>query len=183
MNSPNGNASLQLAVAMAIAMIGAAAFVRSQASVVPMDVKPGLWMVTDITQGSSGSGMGPDTSGMSDAEKKMAASMMKNFQQAQQAPHKDEICIAKDQGAKPVFQPVFPENPKCKRELVKGTADSQDSTFDCAGSTPRAGTLHVDRDTDETAHGTGTIDMKTMNATFNFTFTAKWLRAECGKTK
>jgi hypothetical protein len=182
MNTPAGNASLQLAVAMAIAALGAAAFVRSQASVVPMDIKPGLWMVTDVIQGGGGGSPAmPDTSGMSDAEKKMAASMMNKMQQAQ-APHKDEICIAKDQGTKPVFQPDFPENPKCKRTAVKGSADSQDSTFDCPGSTPRSGTLHVDRDTDETAHGTGTIDMKSMNASYNFTLTAKWLRAEC-KTK
>lgn len=182
MKSPNGNPSLQLALAMAVATIGAAAFVRSQASVVPMDLKPGLWMVTDVIQGSGGgSPTMPDTSGMSDTEKKMAASMMQKMQQAQ-APHKDEICIGKDQGTKPVFQPDFPENPNCKRHAVKGSAESQDSTFDCAGSTPRSGTLHVDRDTDEAAHGTGTIDMKSVNASYNFTFTAKWLRAEC-KTK
>ncbi len=184
MKTHTGHPSLQLAAAMALATIGAAAFARTQPSVAPLNVKPGLWVVIDTIQGSAGSGAnGPDTSGMSDSEKKMAASVMKNFQPAQQAPHKDEICIAKDEGTKPLFQPSFPENPKCKRALEKGTADSQDSTFDCAGSPARAGTLHVDRDTDETAHGAGTIDIKSMNATYNFTLTAKWLRAECGKTK
>ena len=178
MNTPAGNASLQLAAAIALATIGAAAFVRSQASVAPLNVKPGLWLVTDTIQGSSGAAPMPDTSGMSDTEKKMAASMMQKFQQAQ-APHKDEICLAKGEGTTPLFQPTFPENPKCKRTLDKGTADSQDSTFDCAGSPARTGTLHVDRDTDETAHGTGTIDIKAMNATYNFTLAAKWLRAEC----
>jgi hypothetical protein len=181
MNTPTGNASLQLAVAMALATIGAAAFVRTQESAAPLNVKPGLWMVVDTIQGSTGAGPMPDSSGMSDSEKKMAASMMTKVQQAQ-APHKDEICITKDESTKPLFQPSFPENPKCKRTLDKGNADSQDSTFDCAGSPARSGTLHVDRDTDETAHGTGTIDIKSMNATYNFTLTAKWLRAEC-KTK
>jgi len=182
MSTPTGNASLQLAAAVAVAAIGAAAFAGTQGSVAPLGVKPGLWVVIDTIQGSSGAAPMPDTSGMSDSEKKMAASMMTKFQQAQ-APHKDEICIAKDDGSKPLFQPSFPENPKCKRALTKGAADSQDSTFDCAGSPARSGTLHVDRDTDETAHGTGTIDIKSANATYNFTFTAKWLRAECGKTK
>jgi hypothetical protein len=160
---------------MALATLGAAAFVRSQASLVPMDVKPGLWVVIGTTQVAGGT----DNSGMTD-QQKMAAAMM---QRAQQAPHKDEICITKDQGAKPVFQPSDPQNTKCKRTVVKSTADSQDSTYECTGSSAGTGTLHVDRDADEAAHGTGTMTATAMNMSVNYTFTAKWLRAECGKTK
>lgn len=185
------NAAL-LAFATALSMISAATLVGAQ--VQPMNLKPGLWVVSITRQpptgpgesGTSAGSGGGNTTSLSDADKAAVAAMAQRLQQLQQlqsSTHKDEVCVAKKQGAKPVFQPPDPKDSKCKRAVVKGTADAQDSTFECSGQAGGVGSMHADRDTDETAHGSGVMSNPDAHITVNFTFTAKWLRADCGKMK
>jgi hypothetical protein len=163
----------------ALATAGVVAVVHAQQSVA-LSVKPGLWEV--VSTAAAGTPPSVDTPGLSDAQKAQMAAMMQRVQAQQQAPSKERLCVSKD-ASKPVFQPPTPKDTTCSRAIVSGSADAQDSTFECRGQSNGRGETHVDRDTDAAVHGHGTMTIAETHQTVTFTFTGKWVAESCGNVK
>jgi hypothetical protein len=157
---------------------GVAAVISAQAfKPEALDVKLGLWTLTGTSQTSGGPKV--DTSKMSDQEKAMVGAMMQQMQRGGSTPQTSRQCVTKDRLTQALFQPEDPKTTKCARTLVAGTAASQDSTFECSGDYAASGKVHMDRVTDESIQGAGTMTVKGQDMNVSFSFTAKWMGEDC----
>lgn len=161
----------------------------------PIDVKPGLWENTTVTQ-ISGLTMPnmpqltPDQlAKMPPEARARLEGMMKGGAGAPQT-DTTKACITREQLNKPFFGQ---HDKSCTTNLVSSTASTQHIHLECSrGNTKTAGDLNLDRVDSE--HLKGDMLLKTtgdsstkgsvgQNMTIKMSYSSKWLGSDCGDVK
>ena len=146
-----------------------------------LDVKPGLWEITTITQSS---GVLPLPEGLMDklTAKQRAKIAAEARAHAAQGPDKDTSrdCVTQ----KDLDEPFHSANARqCVTSVVSTTRTSQEMRIVCSGEPKGSGTFKVTAPTPETMNGT--IEMKVGEGAAAFTLNGKlsgrWLSADCGE--
>jgi hypothetical protein len=162
----------------------------------PIDVKPGLWENTAVTQ-ISGITMPTNMPQLTpeqlakmppDARARIEA-MMKGGPGAPQTTT-TKACVTREQLNKPFYGQ---QDKSCTARLVTSTSSTQKIHMECTrGNTTTSGDMNLDRVDSE--HLKGEMLMKTSgdsstkgsvadNMTIKMTFNNKWLASDCGDVK
>jgi len=157
----------------------------------PVDIKPGLWENTTVTQ-ISGLTMPAMPQLTPDQLAKLPPATRDMMKGGPGAPQTNtmKVCITREQLSKPLLSR---QDKSCTNKLVSSTSNTQQIHVECVrGNTTSAGDLSLERVDSE--HLKGDMTMKTagdsstkgsvgQNMTIKMSFNNKWLSSDCGDVK
>jgi hypothetical protein len=146
----------------------------------PLNVRIGLWEVTQTIASSGQAPIPPDALvKMTPEQRAKVEQQLKNNNRTTTR----KSCLTKEKLEK---DPGFSDNPNCTWTVLTSTASQVNARGECAdhGIKDRV-TLKAEALSPESVKGSGqgTISAGDRTMTMNLTFTAKWLGASCGNVK
>ena len=152
------------------------------ASTQSLNVKPGLWEVTSITQSSGMPAM--DLSKLPRGQRAQIEAAMKKQMAERASPKTARECMTKEKIEKELFQDKDMD-PSCKRTSIANTPALQELKIECTGAQKMTGAMRFEAINPENVKGTVKMAAERPGQTMNVTssFTAKWLGPDCGDVK
>jgi hypothetical protein len=146
-----------------------------------LNVKPGLWEVTTVTQTTGLPKLPPELlAAVPEAQRAQMMAMFSGKDGEKSAPQKTQQCVTQEDLAKPFDTP---SEEHCKAKLITSSATEQQYEMTCAGEVSGKGTMQVSAPDPESMQGKVDIAMSgaAEAVTMQIEMTGKWLGAQCAQ--
>ncbi len=174
--------TLTAAFVLALAALPGSAQVL-KGSVVPLNVKLGLWEATIVVQSSGAPPI--DTSKMTPEQRARMEAALEASRKRAATPHTTRTCLTKEKLEQMPFQDR--KDQSCKHTVTASTTSMYAVKFACTGEQGAAtsGEWHFEAATPELVKGNGEITMENAGQKMvsTTTMTAKWVADSCGDVK
>jgi hypothetical protein len=158
----------------------------------PLDVRYGLWEITNAPAGGSAEAalpaipqLPPDMLAKLTPEQRAKLQSVMQNRPAMNQPNTRKVCVTEASMKKGLDRLASADESNCTHTVTTSTSQTLDVQLACSGKHQATGTMHFDAVDHETIKGTLHVvaAMEGQQMTINRTIDGKWLSSDCGSVK